>query len=135
MAFQYSILPHHRAAVVTFSGVVTGDEISAAIRGVYGDAAWRPGFCKLVDARGVHTLDVELSDLRCVARAGDEGLAGPGPLAVVQHDWLIRAIAGLAGRALPFARPFRVFDAAAEALDWLGLPADVVPDADLALAA
>ena len=124
MANQHVILPDLRLAVVTFSGAVRGAELSAATRAVYADPAWRPGFQKLVDARAVQRMDVGLQDLRDLAEAGDEALAGPGALAVVQQDWLVRAIADLGARALPFARPFRVFDALDPALEWLGFPTD-----------
>lgn len=121
MAFQHVVLPRHHLAVVTFYGSVKGSDICAAIRAVYTDPDWCPGYGKLVDARRVESLDVSPADLRRVAESGDERLAGAGGLAVVQCNWLVRAIAGLGLRAMPFRRPVAVFEALEPALAWLGI--------------
>ena len=63
VAFSYAIDSAKQFATGTFSGSVTGAAIASAMRTVYEDVEWRPGFDTLWECTGITELLLGRHDL------------------------------------------------------------------------
>ena len=80
MAFTYAIDHANRVAIGTLAGTVRGRDIAAAIRTIYEDAAWEPGFDTFWESTGITELLFEPNDLKSFVglQSDSAGRSGPG---------------------------------------------------------
>lgn len=124
MSFKHHVYPEGSIGVIRLSGVVSADEILSAIRDLYTDERWEPGFGTLWDSRDVRQLVILPEDLPGIRRTSSELIArqGMGKIAVVASRDLDYQIAKLVlmQRQVPI-REAAVFRSLTEALAWLGV--------------
>ncbi len=116
MPFSYDIDPARELARVTLSGSVTGYHVCDAHRAVASDSAWRPGYCRLWDYRGVTVLDFLPEHVRALVEALQEPRCRALASASIVH------------------RPAHEMLAENLALIWKTWPVHAFPDEEAALA-
>jgi hypothetical protein len=122
MAFSYRIDPTNRRALGTLWGTVRGADIANAVRAIYEDPSWQPGFDTLWDSTGITQLLLERDDLPGVVAVQREmGLrAGQGREVIVVSRSLDDVMARMyAVMMRNEAREVRVFRSLAEATQFL----------------
>jgi hypothetical protein len=125
MAFSYVIDGANRLATGTLSGSVSGAEMAYALRTVYQDVAWQPGFDTLWECSGITQLLLERNDLATLVGLHREfiGRAGSGLEIIVVTRSLDHVMAKVyAVMMRSQARRVRVCRSVAEAAEFLGRP-------------
>jgi hypothetical protein len=129
MESEHRIYPEHSIGVGWLRGRVTAESFVSALRKLYADPAWRPGFCTLWDAREITEMLIVPADIPVIGQDSltYSALRGTGKVAMVvgrQLDYDILQL--LIIRRQSQVRPVRLFWTIRDALEWLDR--DIPPD-------
>lgn len=132
MPLTYRILPQHDLVWTTATGVLTDDDILDHKRRLLADPARRPNMRELSDIRRITELAVTPAGVQRMAAmdSNDAAELGDHRLALVAGEDVVvgmaRMYAAFTEQHVPHVGVFRSLE---EALQWLGLQADIGPPA------
>ena len=131
MPFSCHVASEQRIGVIRLYGGVAGAELVEAVKTLYSDGDWHPGFRILWDTRAVTRLVLAPEDTNAFTRAVSERIEriGQGRTAVVTvgfETYMSGLLLAIRSRKLS-QREIEMFSDLASALAWLGI--DELPPA------
>ena len=129
MSFQFTVVPEHRVGLAVGLGHATGAEMARTCAGLVSDPRWEPGFDEVWDLTASVEVDISPADMEAlVTKAHDyAGRIGANRCVFVYTRDAVGPVLSLFARLTnDLPRIYHTARTQAEALDWLGLPADAL---------